>query len=170
MCKVDFDSIKYPGLLTGKSPLIKGDSGGCFPCQGGVQNNSDMKIYYKPRLKTFSRELRKKGTLSEVLLWDILKGKKIKGYQFMRQKPIGDYIVDFFCSKLKLVIEIDGISHDGKSEGDRIRQQKLESLGLSMLRFYEWDVKKDIRGVVQVIESWIEEFERNNKTPKNTTP
>ena len=87
----------------------------------------------------------------------------------MRQKPIGDYIVDFFCSKLKLVIEIDGISHDGKSEGDRIRQQKLESLGLSMLRFYEWDVKKDIRGVVQVIESWIEEFERNNKTPKNTT-
>ena len=43
----------------------------------------------------------------------------------MRQKPIGDYIVDFFCSKLKLVIEIDGISHDGKSEGDRIRQQTI---------------------------------------------
>lgn len=83
----------------------------------------------------------------------------------MRQKPVGNYIVDFFCSKLKLVIEIDGISHNDKSESDRIRQQKLESLGLSILRFYEWDVKKDIHAVVQVIENWIEEFERKNTTP-----
>ena len=124
-----------------------------------------MRIYYNPKLKALSRELRKKGTLSEVLLWNTLKGKKIKGYQFIRQKPIGDYIVDFFCSKLKLVIEIDGISHNDKSESDQIRQQKLESLGLSILRFYEWDVKKDIHAVVQVIENWIEEFERKNTTP-----
>lgn len=129
-----------------------------------------MKIHYNPKLKALSRELRKKGTLSEALLWNILKGKEIKGYQFMRQKPIGDYIVDFFCSKLKLVIEIDGISHNNKSEYDRIRQQKLESLGLSILRFYEWNVKKDIHAVVHVIEDWIEEFERKNTTAKNTTP
>ena len=126
---------------------------------------SDMRIYYNPKLKALSRELRKKGTLSEVLLWNTLKGKKIKGYQFIRQKPIGDYIVDFFCSKLKLVIEVDGISHNDKSESDQIRQQKLESLGLSILRFYEWDVKKDMRAVVQVIENWIEEFEKENTTP-----
>lgn len=129
-----------------------------------------MRIYYNSKLKTLSRELRKKGTLSEVLLWNILKGKKIKGYQFMRQKPIGDYIVDFFCNKLKLVIEIDGISHNEKSASDQIRQQKLESLGLSVLRFYEWDVKKDIHAVVRVIENWIEEFERKDTTTKNTTP
>ncbi len=129
-----------------------------------------MKIHYNPKLKALSRELRKKGTLSEVLLWNVLKGKKIKGYRFMRQKPVGNYIVDFFCSKLKLVIEIDGISHSEKSASDRIRQQKLESLGLSVLRFYEWDVKKDIHAVVQVIENWIEEFERENTTTKNTTP
>ncbi|UJS17597.1 MAG: endonuclease domain-containing protein [Candidatus Jettenia sp.] len=129
-----------------------------------------MRIYYNSKLKTLSRELRKKGTLSEVLLWNILKGKRIKGYQFMRQKPIGDYIVDFFCNKLKLVIEIDGISHNEKSASDQIRQQKLESLGLSVLRFYEWDVKKDIHAVVQVIENWIEEFERKDTTTKNTTP
>ncbi|NUO10122.1 MAG: endonuclease domain-containing protein, partial [Candidatus Brocadia sp.] len=127
-----------------------------------------MRIYYNSKLKTLSRELRKKGTLSEVLLWNILKGKRIKGYQFMRQKPIGDYIVDFFCNKLKLVIEIDGISHNEKSASDQIRQQKLESLGLSVLRFYEWDVKKDIHAVVQVIENWIEEFERKDTTTKNT--
>ena len=124
-----------------------------------------MKIYYNPKLTVFSRELRKKGTLSEVLLWNVLKGKKIKGYQFMRQKPIGDYIVDFFCSKLKLAIEIDGISHNDKSESDQIRQQNLESLGLSVLRFYEWDVKENIHTVVQAIEDWIEKYEKKNTTP-----
>lgn len=124
-----------------------------------------MKIYYNPKLKDLSRELRKKGTLSEVLLWNALMGRKIKGYQFMRQKPVGDYIVDFFCSKLKLVIEIDGISHNDKGESDKIRQQKLESLGLSVLRFYGWDVKKDIRAVTQSIENWIVEYENKNTTP-----
>ncbi len=119
-----------------------------------------MKIYYNPKLKILSRELRKKSALSEVLLWNIVKSKKIKGHQ-----PIGDSIVDFFCSKLKLVIEIDGISHNDKSESDQIRQQKLESLGLSVLRFYEWDVKENIHAVVQVIEDWIEKYERKNTTP-----
>src|SRR3990172_610776 len=124
-----------------------------------------MKIYYNPKRKALSRELRKKSTLSEVLLWKIVKGKKIKGYQFMRQKPIGDYIVDFFCSNLKLVIEIDGISHNGKSESDQIRQQKLESLGLSVLLFYEWDVKKDIRAVVEPVEVWIGKFDKKTHPP-----
>ncbi len=82
----------------------------------------------------------------------------------MRQKPIDNYIVDFFCSKLKLVIEVDGISHSDKSESDQIRQQKLELLGLTILRFYDWDVRKNIFAVVQTIENWIEKFE------KNTTP
>ena len=124
-----------------------------------------MRIYYNPKLKALSKELRKKGTLSEVLLWNALKGKQIKGYQFMRQKPIDEYIVDFFCSKLKLIIEIDGISHNEKSERDQIRQRKLESIGLSIIRFYEWDIRKDIRAVVQGIENWMEEFERKNTTP-----
>src|SRR3990172_6228087 len=124
-----------------------------------------MKIYYNPKRKALSRELRKKSTLSEVLLWKIVKGKKIKGYQFMRQKPIGDYILDFFCSRLKLVIEIDGISHNDKGESDKIRQQKLESFGLSVLQFYEWEVKKDIHTVAQLIENWIVEYKKKNTTP-----
>ncbi|MEW6618406.1 MAG: DUF559 domain-containing protein, partial [bacterium] len=65
-----------------------------------------MKIHYNPKLKTYARELRKQGVLSEVLLWKYLRSRKMNGYQFMRQKPIGEYIVDFYCSKLKLVIEI----------------------------------------------------------------
>lgn len=78
----------------------------------------------------------------------------------MRQKPIDEYIVDFFCGELKLVIEVDGISHNEKSESDRIRQQKLESMGFSIVRFCEWDVKKDIRTVVQAIVNWIENYEK----------
>jgi very-short-patch-repair endonuclease len=123
-----------------------------------------MKIYYDPKLKELSRELRKSGNLSEVLLWEQLKARKMKGYQFMRQKPIGNYIVDFFCSKLKLVIEIDGENHNQKLEKDRLRQQKLESLGLSFLRFYDLDVKNDLNGVIRVIELWIDEFESKQQS------
>jgi len=77
----------------------------------------------------------------------------------MRQKPIGDYIVDFYCSRLRLVIEIDGESHVSRSREDELRQHKLESLGLSVLRFYDTDVKKNIDGVLRVIGDWVEAFE-----------
>ncbi|MEK7331921.1 MAG: endonuclease domain-containing protein [Nitrospirota bacterium] len=93
------------------------------------------------------------------MLWDYLKGRKIKGYQFMRQKPIGEYIVDFYCSKLKLVIEIDGESHDGKFSYDMHRQSFLESMGLTVLRFNDADVKRDAINILMAIEGWIE---RNN--------
>ena len=127
-----------------------------------------MKIYYNPKLKQRARELRNKSTLSEVLLWNQLKARKMKGYQFMRQKPIDDFIVDFFCSKLNLVIEIDGESHDNKISEDQIRQRKLETLGLSVLRFNDKDVKRNLRGVLTALENWIDNFE--NKQYSNTTP
>ncbi len=90
-----------------------------------------IKILYNPKLKALSRKLRKYGALSEVLLWEQLKGRKMKGYRFMRQKPVGNYIVDFYCSKLKLVIEIDGESYDRRCLYDKKRQHALESAGLS---------------------------------------
>ena len=80
----------------------------------------------------------------------------MKGYQFMRQKPIGEYIVDLFCSKLGLVIEIDGESHDGKFRYDVERQKFLESIGLTVLRFNDADVKRDMTNVLMGIEGWIE--------------
>jgi len=115
-----------------------------------------MRIFYNPKLKSHAKELRKKGVLSEVLLWNQLKGRKMSGYQFMRQKPIGDYIIDFFCSKLRLVIEIDGKSHDGRFLYDAERQQFLESLGFTVLRFNDADVKRDLPNVLMAIEGWIE--------------
>ena len=120
-----------------------------------------MKIYYNPILKHRSQNLRKNSTLSEILLWQHLKSRKMKGYQFMRQKPINNYIVDFYCSKLQLIIEVDGETHlyDGAQEKDEIRQNKLESLGLQFLRFDDLEVKQDIETVLIRIEEWIEEFE-----------
>ncbi|TAN43689.1 MAG: endonuclease domain-containing protein [Nitrospirae bacterium] len=130
-----------------------------------------MKINYNPKLKSLSRELRNNSTLSEVLLWNKLKARKMRGYQFMRQKPIDEYIVDFYCSELKLIIEIDGESHDGKFEEDMTRQRKLESLGLTVLRVNDLDVKRDMENVLMAIEGWIE---NNNPfttpLPTATTP
>ncbi len=124
-----------------------------------------MKIHYNPELIKRARELRKKGVLSEVLLWNNLKGRKMRGYQFMRQKPVGDYIVDFYCNKLKLAIEIDGESHDGRFLYDMERQSVLESMGLTLLRFSDSDVKRDISSVLMAIEGWIEKIEQPPLTP-----
>jgi len=83
------------------------------------------------------------------------------GYDFHRQKPIGDYIVDFFCPKLYLVIEIDGDSHIDKYEADKKRQDELESLGLTIIRFDDLDVKKYLSEVVTSIKEKIIEIEEN---------
>ena len=68
-------------------------------------------IPYSKSLKEFSRELRSHSTLSEVLLWKQLRASRFRGYSFNRQKPLSKFIVDFYCKKLNLVIEIDGDSH-----------------------------------------------------------
>ena len=124
-----------------------------------------MKIYYNPKLKQKARELRNNSTLSETLLWNNLKRKQMNCYQFMRQKPIGDYIVDFFCSKLKLIIEIDGITHLRKESYDKKRQQNLESIGLSFLRFSDTEVKTNMQGVLLTIEDFIKNKEGQPPTP-----
>jgi len=113
-------------------------------------------IEYNPRLKQIARKLRNDMTLSEILLWQHIKGKQLSGYDFHRQKPINEYVVDFYCPRLKLVIEIDGDSHEGKEEADRIRQEKLESLGLTVMRFWDWDVKSNVDGIVEHLREWIE--------------
>lgn len=114
-----------------------------------------MKIYYNQNLKRRSRDLRNNSTLAEVLLWNELKGRKIFGYQFSRQKPILKYIVDFYCSKLKLVIEIDGISHAAREEEDADRQEKIENLGINFLRFTDDEIKSNLDGVLNIIKEWI---------------
>ena len=121
-----------------------------------------MKIHYNPKLKQLARKLRNESTLSEILLWEELKTRKMLGYKFLRQKPIGNYIVDFYCSELKLVIEIDGDTHtEDTFEKDMIRQKWLESMGLTVLRFCDLEVKKDMDNVLVAIEGWIRSYEES---------
>lgn len=96
-------------------------------------------------------------TLSEILIWQELKGKQMLGYDFDRQKPIDNYIVDFYCKDLKLVIEIDGQSHTHEEVvvNDKNRQEKLESFGVHFLRFDDLEVKKEIKYVLNRIYDWI---------------
>jgi len=115
-------------------------------------------IPYNPKLKQLARNLRNNSTLSEMLLWEYLKGKQMRGFDFHRQKPIDNFIVDFFCSELMLAIEIDGDSHDWKAEEDEQRQKRLESLGVRFLRFQDIDVKQNMDGILKVIEDWIDEY------------
>ncbi len=104
-------------------------------------------IPYNPKLKRLARELRNKSTLSEILLWKQLKGRQMMGYDFHRQKPLDEYIVDFFCNELMLAVEIDGDSHRDEDvfENDVKRQKWLEEFGISFLRFTDIQVKTDIR-------------------------
>lgn len=114
-------------------------------------------IPYNPKLKEIARQLRKNMTLSEVLLWNQLKNFQMLNYDFDRQRPIDNYIVDFYCKDLKLVIEIDGESdnHPEVYENDKIRQGRLEKLGLHFLRFDDLDVKKNMFYILKTIEDWI---------------
>jgi len=122
---------------------------------------------YNPILKDLARELRNKSTLSEVLLWKHLKGGQIVGHDFDRQKPIDDFIVDFFCNELMLAIEIDGETHNYKISRDRERQKRIEGLGVRFLRFTDEEVKQNIEGEVAVIERWIRE---NGMVPAEIQP
>jgi very-short-patch-repair endonuclease len=116
-------------------------------------------IKYNPKLKERARELRKKSTPSEIELWKALRAGNLQGYTFNRQKPLDEYIVDFYCKKLRLVIEVDGDSHDGKENYDRQRQQRLEELGLTVIRFYDHDVMKHLDGVLYKISGTAKELE-----------
>ena len=121
-------------------------------------------IPYNRTLREFSRDLRSHSTLSEILLWQKLRAGQFRGYDFNRQKPLGNYIVDFYCRKTNLVIEVDGGSHDYEEAvvEDRKRQQILEELGVSFLRFSDWEVKNAMSFVLGEIGYFLDDFENMN--------
>lgn len=97
-------------------------------------------IPYNPKLNERAKEMRNNSTKGEIKFWcELLRNKK-SGYQFNRQKTIHHYIVDFYSAKLKLVVEIDGTSHDGKEEYDEEREKLLNSLELKVLHYNDLKV------------------------------
>ena len=124
-------------------------------------------IPYNPNLKELARQLRNNSTKAEIILWQKLKRKQMYSYDFHRQKPIDNYILDFYCYELELGIEIDGYSHQFLEvyNKDLIKERRLNKLGINLLRFSDEQVLKDILNVLRTIEFYIEEFEKHTPNP-----
>ena len=131
-----------------------------------------MIIKYNPKLKELARQLRNNSTKSEIRLLQKLKRSQIYGYDFHRQKPVDQYIVDFFCNKLQLAIELDGYSHEIQEvwEKDLKKTKRLNELNINVLRFSDFQVMNDIENVLLVIEDYILRFEENGFTPPSVPP
>ena len=131
--------------------------------EGGGRRPEDVlknKILpYNPLLKELAGKLRKRGVLSEVLLWKKIKNKSL-GVEFHRQVPIDNYIVDFYCHELLLAVEVDGNSHINPENqiNDALRQEVLEKLGVNFIRFNDGDIKKNMNQVVYCLQVKIEEL------------
>ena len=107
-------------------------------------------ILYNKKLKILSRQLRRSSTDAEKLLWSKIRRKQIKNHQFFRQKPMGNYVVDFYCKDARLIIEVDGGQHyeEKNIKADRTRDSFLKNLGLRIIRFTNLEVLKNIDGVM----------------------
>jgi len=159
--------------LTPPAPLDRGEHGcaisddtnattvtGFSPplTRGGREGLKRTYLPYDPKLTTLARENRKNPTPAETLLWQkILRHRQFEQYKFHRQKPIGTFIVDFYCKELHLVIEIDGDSHANQIEYDQQRTQYLNSLGLRVLRYTNADVLQNLAGVFDGLSRQIDE-------------
>ena len=102
--------------------------------------------------------------MGEILLWKQLRAGKMRGYTFNRQKPIGNYIVDFYCKPLNLVIEVDDGYHFEEDQKlvDKERQNILEDMELNFLRFHDEEVRKDMDVVIKTIEDYINLFQHTH--------
>jgi very-short-patch-repair endonuclease len=105
------------------------------------------------QLKEFREKLRNESTSSEAALWNLLKNKQLDGKKFRRQHSLGNYIVDFYCSSDKLIIELDGDSHGGyaKIQLDEVRDKFLQSIGCKVIRFENKFVFQDPEYVLEII-------------------
>jgi very-short-patch-repair endonuclease len=109
-------------------------------------------VHYKKELKLLASHLRNESTQSEICLWKYLKGKQLN-YRFARQKPIGNYIVDFYCREKRLAIELDGYSHrfEETIERDEQKEKYLNNQGICVLRFQDAEVMENIDNVIAEI-------------------
>jgi len=120
-------------------------------------------LYNDPLLKNRRRELRKQPTESEKILWKKLNKNQLLGYRFFRQYSAGPYILDFYCPKLRLAIELDGWHH--KKEESKIydaeRNAYLQKLNIETIRFWNDDMRKNTEGVLRKIKNKME-LQKNN--------
>jgi adenine-specific DNA-methyltransferase len=132
--------------------------------------NDFPRIVVSPEIRRkmveIAREFRKEPTKSEAILLEALRGKKLDGIKFRRQQPVGYFVIDFYNSVYRLVVEVDGPIHDNQVEADRARQDILEILGLNVLRVKSETVEKNLPRALNEIRAKIEELKiKANESP-----
>ncbi len=144
----------------------------CPPDKGGwgvnLPDNSEQGRYirYNPTLTEKERQNRRNPTPAENKLWfEVLRDRQLAGAKFTRQKPLGEYIVDFYCAELTLAIEIDGDSHAEQAEYDRRRTAHLNRLGIDLVRYSNRDILTNLDGVHSDLAKRIQN--RREKPPKS---
>ena len=104
-----------------------------------------------------ARKLRKNQTSQERIMWNLLRNQQFQGLKFRRQYPVGNYIVDFICKEIKLIIEIDGGQHNSEDgiEYDIKRTEDLETKGYKVIRFWNNEIDNNLEGVYQILRDMI---------------
>jgi very-short-patch-repair endonuclease len=120
---------------------------------------------YNPNLKKRARNMRSKGTKAEAYLWKFILQKSIMGYKFQRQRPVMNYIADFMCKELMLIIETDGATHllNGAKEKDEKRRLELEQVGFTVICFEDGVVLNNIGWVTSIIEQEINKIKKTRE-------
>ena len=121
--------------------------------------------HLRVRMLEVAREFRKTSTASEDRLWQALRMGRLHGAKFRRQHPIGPFVVDFFCPKHGLIVEVDGPIHDTQQEHDRARQALLEACGYRVLRVSASDVETDLNAVLGRIAANLNELDVISPSP-----
>ncbi len=123
-----------------------------------MKASPENNYYYNKSLQGFARTNKKNLTKSAACMWKyVLSNKQMLGYKFRRERPILNFIVDFVCLDLLLIIEVDGFTHDNEDQNKRdlLRDEELAKLGFTTLRFSSWEVLNRIADVSITISDWI---------------
>ena len=128
-------------------------------------------IFNQEKHISLRKELRNNPVKSERIFWQHIKGKQ-NGFKFRRQQGIGPYIIDFYCPEIKLVVEIDGLTHAEEEvlENDQLRQKYLENLGLIVKRYSTEDVFNNLGQILDDLYELCVRLRSANTSPTNTTP
>ena len=121
---------------------------------------------FQPRDTHRAKELRNAATPAERALWRCLSGRKIGGWKFSRQMPVGPYFADFLCREAQLIVELDGYSHDMRQAHDNRRDQWIAQNGYRTLRFTNENVMSNLEGVVAEIERSLAHLPTPNPSRK----
>lgn len=121
--------------------------------KGGTEGITNIMLFYNTELKKLSQQLRSDMPDAEKLLWSKVRRNQLKGYQFYRQKIIGDYIVDFYCPRANLIIEFDGGQHytEESIKKDSRRDNYLKRQRYIVLRFSDKEIFENLKGALERI-------------------